>query len=278
MNLIYHNYVCECGCGELVLPGLRFVRGHNMRVQENVGDRVRGVPKTEEDKEVRRETLKRKYASGELVGCWTGKSSPTLGMTWEEIHGEEKAAEMKSDILEWAHTEEARKKQSETLKETYQKQGGGLNHPEGCTCGPCKASRGEQCGENNPFYGHHHTRDSITKAFLAVERRPTSWEKLILNLIEQNDLPFKYTGDGTFWVTSKKRHINPDFVDTKKNKIAIEVFADFWKLIDYKSVENYLKDRSDLFEEIDWKVIFIHDEDINRDDWESHCLNLIRSI
>lgn len=28
MSLTYHNYVCECGCGELVLPESRFVNGH----------------------------------------------------------------------------------------------------------------------------------------------------------------------------------------------------------------------------------------------------------
>lgn len=117
-----------------------------------------------------------------------------------------------------------------------------------------------------------------SKMFSSSKVEPNSYELKILHLIRTRNLNFQYTGNRSFWVTSKGKHINPDFVDTEKKKVAIEVFADFWKQLHYGSVKNYLTERKDLFEKIGWKVIFIHDEDINRDDWESHCLNLIRSI
>lgn len=274
MEMGYNHYVCECGCGEIVPYGCRFIHGHNARVQKNVGDRVRGISKTVEEKEQRRKTLKRKYASGEILSPNKGKEGYNKGKTWEEIYGAGKAAEMREGVKVWTKTEEAIEKQKATLKETYAKNGG-LNHPLDCNCCICKVVRGECFGKDNSFYGHKHKRDSITKAFLAVQHRPTSWEKRISELIEKYKLPFTYTGDGSFWATSKGRHINPDFVDTEK-KIVIEVFADFYKVVDYGSVENYLKDRSELFENIKYSVVFIHDIDLNRDNWETHCLELIR--
>lgn len=38
MSLTYHNYVCECGCGELVLPGSRFVNGHIVNLNNPMKD------------------------------------------------------------------------------------------------------------------------------------------------------------------------------------------------------------------------------------------------
>ena len=172
---------CECHCGSTfeckVTSKQRFIHGHNTRVMPEIciGNKTRGVSKTEEEKEQRRVTLKRKHASGEIIPAMLGKEGATKGMTWEEIHGEEKAAQMKIDLVTWIHTPEANKKISESKKGIPLSEQG---HGPDCTCWICKAVRGETCGENNSFFGHKHTRDAITKGFLATQRRPTSFSNL----------------------------------------------------------------------------------------------------
>ncbi len=52
----------------------------------------------------------------------------------------------------------------------------------------------------------------------------TQPELKFINLIKKYKLPFKYTGDGKFWI----ENINPDFVDCNGRKICIEVFGDYW--------------------------------------------------
>ena len=65
---------------------------------------------------------------------------------------------------------------------------------------------------------------------LAIHRRnqkiPKSYTKPELSLIKickQHQLPFKYVGDGAFWIGK----INPDFIHIK-DKVALEVFGDYW--------------------------------------------------
>lgn len=50
-------------------------------------------------------------------------------------------------------------------------------------------------------------------------KRPTSLERQFINLIRQEALPYKYTGDGSFLIGFK----NPDFVNINGAKICIEV-------------------------------------------------------
>ena len=54
--------------------------------------------------------------------------------------------------------------------------------------------------------------------------RPTKPELIVMNLIKKFSLPYKYTGDGRFWIEK----INPDFVNCNGKKVIIEVFGDYW--------------------------------------------------
>lgn len=57
------------------------------------------------------------------------------------------------------------------------------------------------------------------KSFKAFSRRPTSLEKQMMEIIRKYNLPYKYTGDGSFLIGWK----NPDFVNTNSEKKVIEV-------------------------------------------------------
>lgn len=58
----------------------------------------------------------------------------------------------------------------------------------------------------------------------ALQRRPTKPERRLINIVAKYNLPYRYTGDGSFIVAG----LNPDFVNINGAKIAIEVFGDHW--------------------------------------------------
>lgn len=49
-------------------------------------------------------------------------------------------------------------------------------------------------------------------------------EKFFIDVIKENNLPFKFVGDGKFIIDTK----NPDFIYTEKGNKIIEVFSDYW--------------------------------------------------
>lgn len=58
----------------------------------------------------------------------------------------------------------------------------------------------------------------------ANHHRPTKPEQRLIAIIDKNNLPFKYTGDGSFIIHG----VNPDFVNSNGAKLVIEVFGDYW--------------------------------------------------
>ncbi len=61
------------------------------------------------------------------------------------------------------------------------------------------------------------------KALIGKKIRPNKPEKIIIDLIKQNNFPFKYVGNGSYMVGVK----NPEFISTNKKQI-IEVFGDYY--------------------------------------------------
>ena len=53
---------------------------------------------------------------------------------------------------------------------------------------------------------------------------PNNPESYLLAIIQANDLPFQFTGDGSFWI---KNH-NPDFTSTNGENVVIEVLGEYW--------------------------------------------------
>lgn len=103
--------------------------------------------------------------------------------------------------------------------------------------------------------------------FMKLLERPTSYEKRISYLCIEYMLPFIYTGNGTFLIGTK----NPDFIH-KTEKIALEVYTDYFKIRDCGSVENYKKLRSEYFIAYGYKTIFIGDDIMTKENWKELCL------
>jgi len=66
--------------------------------------------------------------------------------------------------------------------------------------------------------------DFIRKRMLAAHRKPTRPEQFLINYFKKHNLPYKYTGDGTFSIG----RMVPDFVNINGKKHAIDLFGDYW--------------------------------------------------
>ena len=101
------------------------------------------------------------------------------------------------------------------------------------------------------------------KLFLEKRRflkKPTKIEKQMIDIIERNNLPFKYVGDNQFFVGIK----NPDFININGQKIAIEVRnRKVCQIYDKCSFEEYKQKRIDYFQKFNWKCFVFSENELN---------------
>lgn len=99
------------------------------------------------------------------------------------------------------------------------------------------------------------------------------WEEIA---IEKHSLPFKYTGDGAFWI-GEKTTINPDFMHLTK-KIAVEIFS-YWhdplRRIGKVRYSHTYEGRRKILKKYGYKMIVFWQEDLEREDAEAFVLNLL---
>ena len=99
------------------------------------------------------------------------------------------------------------------------------------------------------WYNKEWKEKRIQQLISSMWRRPTSLEKQMIEIIKKNNLPYKYTGDGSFLIGRK----NPDFVNINGEKICIEVA----NTVLLHHPENYEKERREYFLKYGWKCIII---------------------
>lgn len=148
-------------------------------------------------------------------------------------------------------------------------------------CSPSCRSKYTKASERNPNVGKKTgripksafkkgrilTREEIKKC---LKRRPmSSLEIKIQNIINKHSLPYKFVGNGKFFIERK----NPDFININGEKRAVEVYTRRHK--DYFSggTEQWKKERQKLFSKYGWEIIFIEDWQTNK---EEVILNLLK--
>lgn len=111
------------------------------------------------------------------------------------------------------------------------------------------------------------TKESIRKA---LRRHPiSSLEIKFKSIIEKYNLPYKFVGNGNFFIEKK----NPDFINTNGNKIAIEVYARIHKeKMRNMTIVKWKKEREKLFSKYGWKTLFFDETQIN----EQNVLNTLK--
>jgi len=138
-------------------------------------------------------------------------------------------------------------------------------------------------GENNHFYGKRHTEESKEKNRIAhshytkevlkkilCRRIPTSLEEKFQSIVDKHNLPYKYVGDGSFIIG----RYNPDFINTNSEKIAIEVYARYYKKRNHISIEDWKIQRSEVFKQYGWEIVYFNEIEVN----EENILNKLNKV
>lgn len=103
--------------------------------------------------------------------------------------------------------------------------------------------------------------------------RPNKLEQGFITLCEQYNLPFKYTGDGSFWVGN----MNPDFVHITGKKITVEIFGDYWHSIDSQPNLKLFRTevgRIEAYKSLGWDCIIIWEHELATDPLS--CISRVR--
>lgn len=120
-------------------------------------------------------------------------------------------------------------------------------------------------------------RERVIKNVLkGLLKRPTSLEKVIIELIAKHNLPFEYCGNGTFLIGFK----NPDFCSSNGSKICIEVANRF------HHQGSWADKRKEHFKKYGWKCLVLWWDEIFSDkygkkykpNWEEEIVLKIRNF
>ena len=134
-------------------------------------------------------------------------------------------------------------------------------------------------GEKNYNYGKHPMEQTKQKMREARKNRfypkhHTKPELIFEDICKKYNLPFKYVGDGSFWI-GKNPSVNPDFVECNGKKIAVEIFGDYWHspLLNWKLKErSTLTHRQRILKKYGWKLVVFWQLDLLREDVEQFVL------
>lgn len=103
----------------------------------------------------------------------------------------------------------------------------------------------------------------------------TKPEMIFESICKRRNLPFKYTGDGSFWI----ENINPDFIECNGKKIVVEIFGDYWHspLLRKKMRYNQTYEgRKKILKRYGWKLIVFWESDLKREDAEAFVLSVLK--
>jgi len=288
---------CKCGCGQKIIVkpfhkycGIpNYIQGHN----------VRGKPKSEKTRKKLSEAHKGKKLSDQhrkklfqgLNKYRCNHPHPMLG----KHHTEEAKEKMKKAWREkrkkgyksWNsgktskddpripsgknHYMYGKKHAEETIQKLRQK----ALSPERIKIS-IKNLPKNLSGKNHPMFGKKHSPQTIEKIRerrmkQKIPRTKTKPEINFIRICKKYGLPFKYTGDGSFWIS----RLNPDFCDFD-NHIVVEIFGDYWHNPDknpHIRKNAIYEEREKEFNINGWKLIVIWESEFRKG--ESYILNKI---
>jgi len=111
-------------------------------------------------------------------------------------------------------------------------------------------------GVNNPM-ANSQIREKHRKAclrFLENWRSPNKLEQEIIDLIEKYNLPYRFVGDGKFWLENR----NPDFINYDGEKKIIEVAGIHWH------TPQEIEQRKNHYAKYGFKTLVLWEDDIKQ--------------
>lgn len=97
----------------------------------------------------------------------------------------------------------------------------------------------------------------IKKRISSLIKKPNKPEKLLIEIINKNNFPFIYVGDGRKIIGSK----NPDFIHKSDKKI-IELFGDYWHTQRVRCFEETEKGRKEYFKKHGYKTLVLWEKEL----------------
>jgi very-short-patch-repair endonuclease len=91
-----------------------------------------------------------------------------------------------------------------------------------------------------------------------ISRKPNKIENTLISIIDNHNLPFKYVGNGEFWVQNR----NPDFICTNGKKLLVELFGDYWHTRKVRSPEETEDGRKLFFYRYGYKTLIIWEHEL----------------
>ena len=99
-------------------------------------------------------------------------------------------------------------------------------------------------------------------------RKMSSCETVVLRVINKYNLPYKFVGNGQFFIERK----NPDFININGEQKAVEVYINKHKeQFREGGVERWKKERIDIFSKYGWEIIFLEASNLTK----QNILNLL---
>lgn len=113
------------------------------------------------------------------------------------------------------------------------------------------------------------TQDKFKKIIKSLHKSPNKPEQQLITLIKQHNLPFKFVGNGSFFI----ENFNPDFIN-KKGRQIIEIYGDYWHNTTQNKIRN-LK-RKKVYKKKHWKLLIIWEKEfINQNKILTKIINFI---
>jgi len=111
------------------------------------------------------------------------------------------------------------------------------------------------------------TREVLRRA---LRRHPiSSLEVKFQKIVDKYKLPYKYVGNGQFFIERK----NPDFINVNGEKKAVEVYARIHKeKLRGVNIEEWKKARQEVFSKYGWQIIFFDEVQLN----EKNVLSMLK--
>lgn len=192
------------------------------------------------------------------------KNNYFKGKTYEELYGIKKAKEIKKKIDRTKYRKILTK---ELLKKEYIIKKRAINEISKELNIPLRVIYNYMERLNIPRTKMY-SKEHFEKILRGVMKRPTSFEKKIIDLCKKHNFSFKYVGDGQVFIGFK----NPDFIETNGKKLLIETYCKIWH------PNNYEKKRNKIFSKYGYKTLFLNDNDLLNKNWEQICLNKIKKF
>lgn len=105
-------------------------------------------------------------------------------------------------------------------------------------------------------------------------QKKTTPERIFEDICLKYTLPFKYVGDGSFWI----HNINPDFVEVNGKKMAVEIFGDYWHSPLLRGNIPYNQTyggRKKTLKKYGWKLVVLWEKDLRRKDAEAFVFHIL---